>query len=114
MTTHELDYCYNSEQSLWGSKITVVPEVGSVRVTVKRNAYDFQSYVLGEVWLNEAGWTQVQSLPISDFAISEHSYVADDGTWEEDMSLSIDDMIGRVSEFIRSHRKERNTVRMGR
>lgn len=95
---YELDYCYNREQSLYGSMVRTLPS-GTYRATIKRNAYDSQSYGKVEVWLAN-GWEQIQSLPISEFAIQKFSYVSNDGVWEDTMAEDLRMLIGRGDAFI--------------
>lgn len=95
---HELDYCYKTSQSLRGSRI-VNTTYAPIRASIVRDAYEEQSYGLGEVWTT-LGWSQVQRLPISDFPIHMHSWAAQDGTWESDMYFSLDDLIERVLTFL--------------
>lgn len=101
MTTaikYELDYCYNREQSLHGSMISVLPS-GAYRATIRRNAYDFQSYGKIEVW-EVGGWCEIQKLPISEFAIQNFSYVSKDGAWESTMAEDLYMLIDRGASFM--------------
>jgi hypothetical protein len=95
---YELDYCYNREQSLHGSMIATL-QSGTFRATIRRNAYNFQSYGKVEVWLAN-GWELIQSLPIDEFDIQNFSYVSKDGDWEMTMAEDLYVLIDRGARFM--------------
>lgn len=82
---------YKQDQSLCGSLTDYSGEV-PVRGQVRRNAYDNQSHGAAQVWTSH-GWTDVQRFPISECAVSRHSYVTADGKWEESMTADLNDLV---------------------
>lgn len=69
---------YNQSHS-WNYERTVKIGSRKVRVQIRRNAYDQQSYARTHVWAGDA-WNLVCSRPISECKCSTVSYVNDGAT----------------------------------
>ena len=50
-----------------------------VRVNIKRDAHDFQSWAKVEKWTDERGWQEFVSIPIAQTPVHGISYVSDEG-----------------------------------
>lgn len=55
-----------------------------IRVRIRRNAYDFQSWMIGEVWSHtDLKWNKVTELPIEGAACASVTYVDDHLTQQQ-------------------------------
>ena len=55
------DRTWQGQQS-WNREVIESIDKSKVRMTVKVDAYDFQSYAKAELW-KESGWVQVHKIP---------------------------------------------------
>jgi hypothetical protein len=78
---------WQGDQALYGSLI-VYHLATLYRARIKRDAYDNQCTATVEMWYE--GWKEIQSVPIKDLPIVEHSYISTD--WRKVMSNSLKSM----------------------
>jgi len=77
--------CYNQNQS-WNYERTVNVDGTKLRVQIRRNAYDMQSFARVHIW-DGSNWNVVCSRPISECTCKTISYVQDkinDGLFKSD------------------------------
>jgi len=89
---------FKQNQSLNGS-LTDYSGSSPVRATIRRNAYDNQSYGISEVWESQ-GWVTIQQFPIQNLSVSSVSYVARDGEWEALMEADLNELIAYAHEHL--------------
>ncbi|MGA1037200.1 MAG: hypothetical protein ACO3VQ_05245 [Ilumatobacteraceae bacterium] len=77
----EMTVLEQRRDDLYGSAVYHY-EGNRFRATIKRNAYDFQSFGKVELWLKGKGWAEVQTFPISGMSIAEYSPYVPDKSWE--------------------------------
>ena len=89
MTTNRL---WKKEQSWWGEMVVSVPkaDVRTVyRMTIRRNAYDDQSWGRVEVYSPTSGWFEVLTRSIGELPIRKASYGMDEDRVKDDMKRSL-------------------------
>lgn len=70
--------CYKEHQSWWYRKVVII-DSHKLRVNIRRNAYDEQSYANVERW-DGTKWQVIHDLPITDCACKTVSYVMENIT----------------------------------
>lgn len=78
-------------QSLMGTYI-VQDDDHKLKATIKRNAYDFQSYATVDRWNGEE-WKRVVSFDILKLEIAHYSYLTNDPYWKTEMAACLNYMI---------------------
>lgn len=76
----QADFSHNS-QSWFFTQIAIIGK-NKFRIRIRRDAYDFQSYALAELW-NGQEWKQVISRPIEKMLCHSVSYVFENLTAEQ-------------------------------
>lgn len=71
----------NHSQSWFYTKISILGSK-KYRIRIRRNAYDFQSYAVAELW-NGQEWKEVISRPIEKMLCSKVSYTKETLTLDE-------------------------------
>ena len=69
-------HCFKGDQD-WSLREVYTQGKFKVRIRIRRNAYDFQSYAVAEVWSeSELKWNQVHTIPYSQMkTLAEVTYV---------------------------------------
>lgn len=95
VTTYNQNQTWHHEEirQFRGQGIGVV----SLKATIRRNAYDDQSYVRIEKWSDFNGWNVIASFPITDFPAHRLSYVRKD--INSDDAYALDDTTDHLFEI---------------
>ena len=65
---------FNADQSWYFERIILLPNTDKVKINIRRNAYDFQSWARVSRWNGEE-WKNVVDAPITEFNCHKISYV---------------------------------------
>lgn len=68
--------CYCQDQSWWYERIVKIPTNRKLKVEIRRNAYDVQSYAKVEIW-SGTKWEEVVKVPITLCECQRISYASD-------------------------------------
>lgn len=66
----------DGRQSVAATRIVATEDGTKIRLAVKRDSYDFQSYLRASVWTTESGWEYLTHIPFEDTEAIQLSYVA--------------------------------------
>jgi len=78
MKTKEINEHLVMQQQSWFYRWVGKLDNKSVKVCIKRNAYDTQSYIEGYIMKNKEEWSKIVWRPINDSAVKTVSYVQKD------------------------------------
>lgn len=84
---------WKGRNDLHGQRTVRLDPYNLVKVEIRRNAYDEQSWARSFLWSDTNGWLPLVSTPIDFWSIKHFSYVAKDGTWEDSMMSSLDNLL---------------------
>jgi len=92
---------YVSQQSVYHTAIVGLQSKRIARVNIRRNAYDFQSNVVGELWCSGGGWKEVFDHPIHIYKdVEKLSYVCDiDGRTHEILDSAVSKAVLLLQSF---------------